>query len=211
MKLAALSSTKSRAQSPMMRRKTNPFFTRRDWASVYEGLPNAEIVGVDIEGASAHLRIRLESGDIVDRTVGGMAYVVGRRGSLDYLGNELRREVLGAPEKTETSTMESSLISGRSLRAKVEIDLEVAHNVFAIGSLTGDSLVRHAFGGCVFAASRIMGATEGIGKSGARGDCVQVERSSNGCETETNGHAGQSNGSNEHTDLHVDRRAVVAR
>lgn len=49
-----------------------------------------------------------------------------------------------------------SSISGQSLRARVEDSLELCPNVFAIGSLTGDSLIRFAYGSCVYAAARIM-------------------------------------------------------
>ncbi|KAK6332163.1 hypothetical protein TWF718_002696 [Orbilia javanica] len=43
-----------------------------------------------------------------------------------------------------------------SLRERVEQDIEVTPNVFIIGSLTGDSLVRFAMGGCVYSAGRII-------------------------------------------------------
>src|SRR5581483_857929 len=48
------------------------------------------------------------------------------------------------------------LISGKTLRVKVMEDLEVARNVFVIGSLTGDSLIRFAYGGCIYAASKLI-------------------------------------------------------
>jgi hypothetical protein len=200
MKLASVASANSRAISPMMRKKNNPFFAHRDWKSIYEGLPNAEIVGVQSEGSLARLKIRLESRTIVERVVGGLEYVVGRRGNLDYLGAPLRREVISAPEGFESPTEQGVLLSGRSLRTKVEIDFEVAPDVFVIGSLTGDSLVRHAFGGCVLAASRIMGTSKSI----------MGERRATHCEQVKKGYAVQSNGGAEHTDLHVDRREIAA-
>lgn len=43
-----------------------------------------------------------------------------------------------------------------SLRERVERNIEVTPNVFIIGSLTGDSLVRFAMGGCVYSAGRII-------------------------------------------------------
>ncbi|KAF3196639.1 hypothetical protein TWF192_007579 [Orbilia oligospora] len=43
-----------------------------------------------------------------------------------------------------------------SLRERVEQNIEVTANVFIIGSLTGDSLVRFAMGGCVYSAGRII-------------------------------------------------------
>ncbi|KAF2873992.1 hypothetical protein BDV95DRAFT_565197 [Massariosphaeria phaeospora] len=155
MKSAAIASHRSpSAKSPLLRRKSNPFFSQRNWATTYEGLPNAEAVEVShLDGSStATVKIRLASGDIITRAVGGLQYVVGRRGSLDFLSPELRAEIL-----TPTSSM-SHLISGRTLRSKAETSLEVAPSVFITGSLTGDSLIRHAIGGCVFAAGRILGA-----------------------------------------------------
>jgi hypothetical protein len=158
MKLSAISSSKkTSARSPLARRKSNPFISQRDWASLYEGLPNAEVVAVSCPEAtgSATVTIRMPSGEHITRNVGGLAYVVGRRGTLDYLTPSLRSELLETSNGQPTDPQSVSLISGRTLRAKSESSLEVAQNVFIIGSLAGDSLIRHAVGGCVFAAGRI--------------------------------------------------------
>ncbi len=48
------------------------------------------------------------------------------------------------------------MLSGQTLRGKVLEDIEVAPGVFAIGSLTGDSLIRFAHGSCTYAAGKIM-------------------------------------------------------
>ncbi|KAF2749518.1 hypothetical protein M011DRAFT_475600 [Sporormia fimetaria CBS 119925] len=164
MKLAALPKAKAKkqgraARSPLLRRKSNPFFTQRDWGAVYEGLPNAEVVSVERKEGDdmASVRIRLPSGEEITRVVGGLAYVVGRRGTLGYVDAELRREILG-PE----TDGEEHVISGSTLRAKAEVSLEVARNVFVIGSLAGDSLIRHAVGGCVYVAGRIEGCIPSI-------------------------------------------------
>lgn len=159
MKLAALSSSKKRTpRSPLLlRRKSNAFSVQRDWASVYEGLPNAKIVSVSpaSQMGTVTVTIRLNSGETITRTVGGLQYLVGRRGSLDYLSPELQAEILG-PLELETQDGHH-LISGRTLRPKAEVSLEVARNVFIAGSLAGDSLIRHAIGGCVYVAGRITG------------------------------------------------------
>jgi len=160
MKVAASSSQKNtHARSPLMRRKSNPFFSSRDWTSTYEGLPNAEVLSVSpvFDTDSAVVSIRLESGEVIPRTVGGLKYVVGRRGQLSYLSPELGAEVLGTVPAASPLTYSSSLISSRTLRSKVESSFEVTDNVFVIGSLAGDSLIRHAAGGCVYTAGRIMG------------------------------------------------------
>jgi len=162
MKLAAISSTrKSRtARSPTAHKKSNPFLRQRDW-SAYEGLPNAEVLGVSVSAdrSLATVTIQLASGEVVTHHVGGLAYVVGRRGTLEFLSPHLRAEVLDTPDHPAQEAVHSALISSRTFRAKVESEtsLEVTRNVFIIGSLTGDPLIRHAFGGCVFAAGRILG------------------------------------------------------
>ncbi|KAJ4360259.1 uncharacterized protein N0V89_000819 [Didymosphaeria variabile] len=157
MKLASVSSNKTHsARSPLSRRKSNPFVTQRDWGSFYEGLPNAEILHSAVSDMTdvAQVTIRLQSGEEMTREVGGLAYVVGRRGTLDYLSPSLVQE-LGP---FETPSGSPTLISGRTFRAKAESSLELAKNIFIVGSLAGDSLIRHAVGGCVFAAGRILGA-----------------------------------------------------
>ena len=143
------------ARSPAVKKRTeNPFFTRRDWARVYEGFANADICGVRVEEGSkrAIVKIRLSCGAEIERAVGGLVYAGGRRGSLAYLDSGLLKEVLG------DGSLSGCCITGRAMRPKVEAGLEVARDVFVIGSLTGDSLVRYSYGVCVYAAGRIMGA-----------------------------------------------------
>ncbi|KAL8828354.1 MAG: hypothetical protein Q9191_002637 [Dirinaria sp. TL-2023a] len=150
MKLAAKQALGSeRVQSPM-RKKNNAFQDRmRDVR--YEGLPNTCIKDVDLHGESATVTLEDNNGQIFNREISHLEYVIGRRGSLEYLDQGLLFELLGHSESTP-----SSLISGKTLRTKVEESLEVAPNVFVIGSLTGDSLIRFAFGACLYAAREIM-------------------------------------------------------
>ena len=160
MKLASVGSIKGRtAKSPLLRRKSNPFFGRRDWAG-YEGLPNAELLRVSASESTdtATISIRLASGQTITREVGGLAYMVGRRGTLNFLSSDLRSEVLSSTDQGIPALEDSGLVSSHTLRPKAEHSLEVAKNVFITGSLTGDSLIRYAVGGCVFAAARILGA-----------------------------------------------------
>ena len=51
---------------------------------------------------------------------------------------------------------EELLVTGATLRDKVEKGFEVAKGVFVVGSLTGDSLIRFAFGGCCVVAGDIQ-------------------------------------------------------
>ncbi|KAL1642968.1 hypothetical protein SLS58_005210 [Diplodia intermedia] len=221
MKLAALSSSRSKsAASPLTRKKNNPFFTQRDWASVYEGLANATIMDVTSIDDFAIIKILLESGEIIERAVGGIEYVVGRRGSLEYLEEPLRSEVNGPATRRSEEDDEPlpGLISGRTLREKVEEDLEIAPSVFIIGSLTGDSLVRHAFGACSYAGGRVLDVKHefaeenGCAASAAKTKIPTPPRSP--VRKGVNGHS--RNGSSpkirpngvSHQDLHLDRRKL---
>ena len=154
MKLAAKQTLgPSSVSSPLRRKSSNPFFPKRDWDSVYEGLPNTYIKEVAVSSDTALLSLERRDGTVLHREISSMEYVIGRRGSLSFLENSLAHEVLG----TSVETMEpSSAISGSTLRSRVEKDLELAPGLFAIGSLTGDSLIRFAYGGCVYAARGIM-------------------------------------------------------
>ncbi|MCJ1390347.1 hypothetical protein MMC18_003206 [Xylographa bjoerkii] len=139
--------------SPLRKRKSNPFFNSRDWDQSYEGLPNTYIKDVSVHGDYATVTLQAADGRVFEREIANLEYVIGRRGSLEYLEQDLQHEVLssGLPANDNAGS-----ISGLSLRVKVERDLQVAPDVFVTGSLTGDSLVRFAFGGCVFAAQKIL-------------------------------------------------------
>lgn len=139
--------------SPLKNTKSNFFFQDRDWDKRYEGLPNTYIKQVTMQGDSAFLRLETSDRGILTRQTSCMDYVIGRRGSLNYLSDDIAHEI----SSSENSTLINEVpISGHTLRSKVVKDLQLAPNVFAIGSLTGDSLIRFAFGGCVLAAREIM-------------------------------------------------------
>jgi len=166
MKLAALSSSSSKDKRPRPSRVQSDFDTSRDWKSTYEGLANAEIVDVQLtdDGSGAVVTFQIGDEPTFRRSVSSLAYVVGRRGSLDYLSEELLAEVL--------PTDAPRAISGQTLREKAHDDLEVAPSVFITGSLTGDSLIRFAYGGCAYAAGKVMRsrAHQTAGANGAAHD-----------------------------------------
>ncbi|EED22376.1 conserved hypothetical protein [Talaromyces stipitatus ATCC 10500] len=156
MKRAALSSS-SRAggHRPNPRRlASTSFLESRNWDHIYEGLPNCSIENVQLKEDHAIITLVLEDGTKLSRPVCGLVYGVGRRGSLNYLSSSLRAEVL---HNANPST--DGVISAKTLRDKVIEDLEVAPDVFVIGSLTGDSLIRFAYGGCVYAAYSLISAS----------------------------------------------------
>lgn len=218
MKIAAIASTKGQtARLPLQRQKSNLHGQQRDW-SLYEGLPNAEVTDVSLSASTgaATLSMRLGSGEEIRREVGGLAYVVGRRGTLSFLSPTLQSEILGSTDENPCP-----LISGRTFRTKSECTLEVAKDVFITGSLTGDSLIRHAVGGCVFAAGRIMDtipSTIYTPSSSASQSCATTRptspvsassRSSHEGGTRKSGKSTPGEVTNGHGDLHLDRRKLT--
>lgn len=149
MKLAAVSKPSSSGRRPSSHRRPSQLDLSRDWDTSYEGLPNTAIIAVEQRDGHAVVTLKNDQQVTFQRSVGAFAYVVGRRGSLSYLDNDLAQEVCG-------DTSQTSLVAGTNLREKVSENLEVAPNVFVTGSLTGDSLIRFAYGGCAFAAGNII-------------------------------------------------------
>src|SRR5699024_2172401 len=132
------------------------FLENRSWDDVYEGQPNTEIASVEMQDDSAMVTFRQPDGSTLSRQVRGLVYATGRRGSLGYLAHDLISEVLG-----DDGTEIAPVIPAQSLRKKALENLEVARSVFIIGSLTGDSLIRFAYGGCVQTAGRLIRAHTG--------------------------------------------------
>ena len=139
--------------SPMRIKRADPFFKERNWDKVYEGLPNTFVKRLESHNGSALLALETANGHTIQREISNMEYVIGRRGTLGYLNDKIA-ESIGALE--DQTPLNKALISGLTLRRNVEQSLEVAPNVFVTGSLTGDSLIRFAYGGCVFTAREIM-------------------------------------------------------
>ncbi|KAK4693762.1 hypothetical protein P7C71_g3696, partial [Lecanoromycetidae sp. Uapishka_2] len=140
--------------SPMRSRKSNPFFKDRDWEEIYEGLPNTYIKAVKMRGINALLTLVPCDGTLMEREISNMEYVIGRRGSLSYLDHG----IAGPTDRLDEhhKPLRKTLISGKTLRSDLEYTLKLAPKTFVIGSLTGDSLIRFAYGGCVFAAREIV-------------------------------------------------------
>ncbi|KIW84960.1 hypothetical protein Z517_00348 [Fonsecaea pedrosoi CBS 271.37] len=157
MKLAANPSAKPKDKRPRYRRIMSDFDLSRDWNATYEGLPNTEVVDVQVSDDGLAATVTFQNASTKEspfqRQVSGLEYVVGRRGSLEYLAPSLLQEVI--PKEAE-SLRGAGMISAQTLREKANEDLEVAPHVFIIGSLTGDSLIRFAYGGCAYAAGKIM-------------------------------------------------------
>ncbi|KAJ5458730.1 hypothetical protein N7475_010118 [Penicillium sp. IBT 31633x] len=152
MKRAALTAeTAGKSQRPQYRRATStPFLESRNWDELYEGLSNVEILNVEVHGDLATVTFRYQDGTVFSRPVRGFVYAAGRRGTLNYLDPDLRYEVLGHDDQEDLP------VTGQTLRAKAIEDLEVAPDVYIIGSLTGDSLVRFSYGGCVYTAGHLI-------------------------------------------------------
>jgi hypothetical protein len=189
MKMAALNSQADRTRRPKVSRSMSSFDASRDWDSMYEGFPNTVIADVHVQGDSAVVMLQRADGSQVQRTVSGLAYVIGRRGSLNYLESALRHEICGPIQDTD-------MLSGRSLREKALEDLEVAPGVFITGSLTGDSLVRFAFGSCTYAGGKIIDSATAVpvvnGQSSTPRSVSKTPRSSSSRLSTMNGLAGHN-------------------
>ena len=147
MKKAAMSTLgEAAAFTPLARARSNPFFERE---GNYEGLPNATAEYASERQGVGHVFITQHDGTRVTREVGGLQYVVGRRGPLDYLCLDLQAEILGQQSAS------AAAVPINTLRRRVSENPEVAPNVFVVGSLTGDSLIRFAYGTCVGVAGTI--------------------------------------------------------
>ncbi|MCJ1332729.1 hypothetical protein MMC10_009423 [Thelotrema lepadinum] len=157
MKLAALTMFGDSGGSLALTRRTSNTLKNVQADPNYQGFPNTFIADASNANGVGNVKLQLPSGESIERTISNLEYVIGRRGSLSYLEPLLRTEVVG----TNMSAEESDRISGRTLRSKAETDLEVAPNVFVVGSLTGDSLIRYAYGSCAYAAAKIVRGHEG--------------------------------------------------
>ena len=122
--------------------------------TIYEGFPNTVVTRVRRTDHSFIVDLQTHDGEAYQREIANLEYAIGRRGSLSYLDKELAAEILGPNANPMVQ------ISGQTLRAKMEYNLMITPSVYAIGSLTGDSLIRFALGGCLFAAREIMKGTE---------------------------------------------------
>ncbi|KAL4869822.1 hypothetical protein BDV12DRAFT_184952 [Aspergillus spectabilis] len=151
MRRAAVAANPTAKRVKPLRTTSSPFLESRSWAYVYEGFPNTEIIDVQTQEELAIVTFRRHDGTTFTRPVRGMVYATGRRGTLDYLDQNLAQEVIGSDD-TEVNTT----ISGQTLRGKAIENVEVAKDVFIIGSLTGDSLIRFAYGSCVQAAGNLI-------------------------------------------------------
>ena len=209
MKLRARRAINARyVTTPWRSRKSNPFLAQRDWEDTYEGFPNTTIKDIVVHKDMAIITLEGPDGKLFDREISSMEYVVGRRGSLQFLETKMAKEVLGIDQQ---DTANSGIISGHTLRAKAEKSFEVAPGVFIAGSLAGDSLIRFAFGGCVFVAHNIMRRVDqkggqptikARGLESSRGD-VSSQSREKGIKTHINQEYMTTNG---HSDLGMDKK-----
>lgn len=157
MKLSAISATASPNKRPKPHRsRSSAFDLNRNWDLTYDGLPNTEVTAVEMQDGdrAALLTLKTKAGETLQRRIAGLAYVVGRRGSINYLNSDLKHELIpGVPCSINGS---SDLVSGSTFREKAHDDMEVAKNIFIIGSLTGDSLIRFSYGSCAYTAGKII-------------------------------------------------------
>ncbi|RMD43023.1 hypothetical protein DV735_g2114, partial [Chaetothyriales sp. CBS 134920] len=156
MKVAALSLQPPLDAKPRYRsrRRMSIFDKSREWDAQYEGLPNTEIIGVDLADSSSQalVRLRTHQGEILERSVSGFAYVAGRHGILDFLDQDLLDEM---------RLQHGQPVSSHTFGDAAQQGLEVAKQVFITGSLTGDSLIRFSYGSCCSIAGSLLKDTSG--------------------------------------------------
>ncbi|KAE8151723.1 hypothetical protein BDV25DRAFT_128529 [Aspergillus avenaceus] len=185
MKRAAIAAQPAARRPSRAKRTTSSSFLEcRAWDKVYEGYPNTEIVAVDMEEKFATVTFRCSDGSTFTRPVRGMVYATGRRGSLGYLDQDLLPEVVGRGDGTEVSPV----ISGQTLRRKALENMEITENLFIIGSLTGDSLIRFAYGSCAQTAGRLISSFTGEDTARNKGTSTRPPSSSPGVMHGIDGH-----------------------
>ena len=193
--------------SPLRTKRANPFFKERNWDKVYEGLPNTFVKRLESHNGSALLALETANGHIIQREISNMEYVIGRRGSLGYLNDNVAKSIGAFEDQTQ---LNKALISGQTLRRNVEQSLEVAPNVFVTGSLTGDSLIRFAYGGCVFTAREIMNSNDsrsGTPNTTPSSSCESLSTAPSSKSDLQLPKTGASIAVGGHTDFHLDKRA----
>ncbi|ANB13924.1 hypothetical protein AWJ20_4875 [Sugiyamaella lignohabitans] len=123
---------------------------QRKVAGLYEGLPNAQILDISPDGM---VEIKLEDGSTVCRTVSSVRACTGRTGSLSYLCNPVL-------DRSIESTIRTMPITKKTLRDKYidknDQSLCVGENVYAIGSLCGDTVVRFMLGASFSVAGELV-------------------------------------------------------
>lgn len=105
-----------------------------------------------MEKEFATVTFRRTDGTTFSQPVRGMVYATGRRGSLGYLDRGLLSEILECDDNGEINPM----VSGQTLRQKAFENMEIANNIFIVGSLTGDTLIRFAHGSCAQTAGKLI-------------------------------------------------------
>lgn len=161
---AAAAQPKSTKRVKSLRNACTSFLESRCWEDVYEGLPNTKIIDVQMQDSFAVVTFSGPDGTTFSQHVRGMVYATGRRGTLGYMDQSLLQEVINSDDEAAIDPT----ISGHTLREKAIESVEVAKDVFIIGSLTGDSLIRFAYGSCVQAAGKLIDAY--IGNGGSKSD-----------------------------------------
>ncbi|KAA8917195.1 hypothetical protein TRICI_000646 [Trichomonascus ciferrii] len=118
----------------------------------YEGLVNAKVIEITPDGM---VDIELENGDIIHRRVSKIKLRTGRSGCLDYVCPR----VLNHINEDAGDNEYLSHITKNTIRDELDgfsSNLKITDKVYAIGSLSGDTLVRFMLGGCMLVAQQLM-------------------------------------------------------
>lgn len=116
----------------------------------YEGLINAKVIDISPDGM---VDIELEDGEVVCRRVSKIKLRTGRSGSLDYISPQILN-VNNDDDNEDLSHVTKNTVR-ETLHANYG-DLKINDGVYAVGSLSGDTLVRFLLGGCMVVAKQLI-------------------------------------------------------
>lgn len=152
------------------KRLPDEFHKLRDWGADYKGLPNAKVIGA---GSDRSVQVQTATGEVVRISeIVKLEYHIGRYGSLEYLSQPLADALFpvliqsssgaeekigtnGGPEVHQNRTQPiffADLLAAQSKGCR----FDPIPNLYVVGSLAGDTLVRYCYGTVVQAASRIV-------------------------------------------------------
>lgn len=125
-------------------------------SSEYVGLRNSRVVDIAPDGV---VDIELESGIVRSFKVNDIRVRTGRVGSLEFVSPKLLNWISDHDSDHGYEDSTEYLVNKKTLRQKVpefENSLTVSENVYAVGSVTGDTLIRFMLGGCLSVTGSIM-------------------------------------------------------
>ncbi|CAN6674811.1 hypothetical protein TRVA0_066S00386 [Trichomonascus vanleenenianus] len=117
-------------------------------AAPYLGLANASVIDMSSDG---RVLLRAGNGAETSHKVGLVKVRTGRFGSLAFLSPDILYDGGIASKRVKKYTIRTDMSNSSQ-----GTTFELGKSVYAIGSLTGDTLVRFLHGGCLYVASKLF-------------------------------------------------------